>query len=79
MTEDILSDRACFTDEILKYYKNHNQSVYPWYPGDDADVKFKDATIKSSLLDFWQTSNFAKPPSNKKVTSRINTAVYFGL
>ena len=22
---------------------------YPWYPGDDADVEFKDAIIKSSL------------------------------
>ena len=52
---------------------------YPWYPGDDVDVKFKDTIIKSSLKAFWQTLNFENPPTNKKVMSRFDTAVYFSL
>ena len=53
--------------------------LYPLYPGDDADVKFKEGIIKSSLKAFWQTLNFENPPTNKKVMSRFDTAVYFCL
>ena len=53
------------------------ESWYPWYPGDDADQKFKDAKIKSSLLAFWKTLNFANPTTNKKVTSKIGNVCNF--
>ena len=53
------------------------ESRYPWYPGDDADQKFKDAEIKSSLLAFWKTLNFANPTTNKKVTSKIGNVCNF--
>ena len=47
--------------------------------GNDADVKFKDAVIKNSLRAFWQILNFENLPTNKKVMSRFDTAVYFSL
>ena len=53
--------------------------LYPLYPGDDADMEFMDAVIKSSLRAFWQTLNFENPPTNKKVMSRFDTVVYFSL
>ena len=63
------------------YTKNYSiratKSRYPWYPGDDADQKFKDAEIKSSLLAFWKTLNFANPTTNKKVTSKIGNVCNF--
>ena len=52
-------------------------SQYLWYPGDDVDVEFKYTVIKSSLLAFWKTLNFANLPTNKKVTSRFDTVVCF--
>ena len=53
--------------------------LYPLYPGDDADIEFMDAVIKSSLRAFWQILNFENPPTNQKVMSRFDTAVYFSL
>ena len=54
--------------------------LYPLYPRDDlADMEFMEAVIKSSWRAFWQILNFENPPTNKKVMSRFDTAVYFSL
>ena len=68
-------------DLIIEVEIFHSVSIvlYPLYPGYDADMQFKDAVIKSSLRAFWQILNFENPPTNKKVMSRFDTAVYFSL
>ena len=54
----------CTRNAKVKYNKKITPNVrasvvwYPWYPGDDADVKFNDTVIKSSLKACWQTLNF---------------------
>ena len=77
MTESTTPSRKTCCKYTVFHLHRATESWYPWYPGDDADQKFKDAEIKSSPLAFWKTLNFANPTTNKKVTSKIGNVCNF--
>ena len=77
MTESTTPSRKTCCKYTVFHLHRATESWYPWYPGDDADQKFKDAEFKSSLLAFWKTLNFANPTTNKKVTSKIGNVCNF--
>ncbi len=47
--------------------------------GDDADQKFNDAEITSSLLSFWKTLNFPNPTTTviRKLQAKLAMSVTF--